>query len=341
MLARVLLAAAALLAAVTADCHALTIVTLGQADQAAMADAYIQPFTALTQIPVHQDSWDSNMETLHAKATEGGWDLIEVSPEDLTAGCADGTFEKLDWAAIGGKDHYLGMAVSDCGVGAVLRDTVLAWDRDKFQATPTWADFWDVAKIPGKRGLAKNVRGALEFALLADGVAPGDVYKTLGSSEGVDRAFHKLDQLKPYIVWWQTPAEAARILGSGDVLMTSTPSSVIALANRIDKRNFGVQFAASLLEPRSWAMLKGAPNAHEAQQFLYVTGASSLQARLFRVSGEIGLARGTNDWLTPEQQALSPTLPANLNAALRVDTGFWHDNLAKLRARFDAWLTQQ
>jgi putative spermidine/putrescine transport system substrate-binding protein len=102
-----------------------------------------------------------------------------------------------------------------------------------------------------------------------------------------------------------------------------------------------VQFAASLLEPRSWAMLKGAPNAHEAQQFLYVTGASSLQARLFRVSGEIGLARGTNDWLTPEQQALSPTLPANLNAALRVDTGFWHDNLAKLRTRFDAWLTQQ
>jgi putative spermidine/putrescine transport system substrate-binding protein len=176
---------------------------------------------------------------------------------------------------------------------------------------------------------------------LADGVAPGDVYKTLGSGEGVDRAFRKLDQLKPYIVWWQTPAEAAKILGSGDVLMTATPSSVIATANRVDKRNFGIQFAGSLYEPRSWVIMKGGQNAREAQQFLYITGAPSLEARLFRASGEIGLAKGVNDWLTPEQQALSPTFPANTSVALRVDNGFWHDNLAKLRARFDAWMVQQ
>ena len=49
----------------------------------------------------------------------------------------------------------------------------------------------------------RRVRGNLEFALIADGVAPGDVYKVLATSEGVDRAFRKLDQLKPYIVWWQ------------------------------------------------------------------------------------------------------------------------------------------
>jgi putative spermidine/putrescine transport system substrate-binding protein len=340
MLARVLLAASAVLAAWPVHTYALTVVTRGEVAQAAIADAYVRAFTAATEIPVHQDSWDGNMDTLHAKATEGGWDLVEVDPEELATGCADGLFEKLDWSTIGGKDHYQSIAVSDCGVGVMLHDTVLAWDRDKFQATPTWADFWDVAKIPGKRGLAKTVRGALEFALMADGVAPGDVYKTLASSEGVDRAFRKLDQLKPYIVWWQTPAEAAKILGSGDVLMTTTPSSVISLANRVDKRNFGVQFAASLYEPRSWAMVKGGQNAREAQQFLFVTGAPSLEARLFRVSGEIGLAKGVNDWLTPDQLALSPTAPANIGAALRVDNGFWHDNLAKLRTRFDAWQAQ-
>jgi hypothetical protein len=86
--------------------------------------------------------------------------------------------------------------------------------------------------------------------------------------------------------------------------------------------------------------MKGSQNLREAQQFLYFTGASSLQARLFRISGEMGLAKGVNDWLTPDQQALSPTLPANINAALRVDNGFWHDNLAKLRTRFEAWLAQ-
>jgi putative spermidine/putrescine transport system substrate-binding protein len=340
MLARVFIAAVAVLAAWPMHAYALTIVAGGEAAEAAVADAYIQPFTAATEIPAHQDTWDGSMDTLHAKATEGGWDIVQVRADEVASGCADGTFEKLDWTAIGGKDHYLSMGVSDCGVGSTIRNTVLAWDRDKFQATPSWADFWDVAKIPGKRGLSKSVRGVLEFALMADGVAPGDVYKTLATAEGADRAFHKLDQLKPYIVWWQTPAEAAKILGSGDVLMTTTPSSVIALANRVDKRNFGVQFNASLYESRSWVIMKGSQNLREAQQFLYFTGASSLQARLFRISGEMGLAKGVNDWLTPDQQALSPTLPANINAALRVDNGFWHDNLAKLRTRFETWLAQ-
>jgi putative spermidine/putrescine transport system substrate-binding protein len=340
MLARVVLAAVALLAARPANTYALTIVTRGESTQAAVTEAYLRPFTQATDIPVQQDDWDGGMDVLKTKATEGAWDVVQVNADELTAGCADGSFEKLDWSTIGGKDHYLPMAVSDCGVGATLHNVVLAWDRDKFQATPTWADFWDVAKIPGKRGLGKSVRSALEIALLADGVAPGDVYKTLGSSDGVDRAFRKLDQLKPYIVWWQTPAEAAKILGSGDVLMTATPSDVIVMANRAEKRNFGVQFNASLYDPRSWVIMKGAQNLREAQQFLYFTAASAVQARLFRVSGEVGLAKGVNDWLTPDQQAMSPTFPANINGALRVDNGFWRDNLTKLRTRFEAWLTQ-
>jgi putative spermidine/putrescine transport system substrate-binding protein len=340
MLARLLLAAVAVIAAWPASSRALTIAARGEATQAAIADAYAQPFTAATDIQIRQDTWDGGMDALKARANENAWDLVQVKPDELAAGCADGIFEKLDWSTIGGKDHYQAAAVTDCGVGATLHNTVLAWDRDKFQATPTWADFWDVAKIPGKRGLGKNVRGALEIALLADGVAPADVYRTLGSGDGVDRAFRKLDQLKPYIVWWQTSADAAKILGSGDVLMTATPSSVIVMADRVEKRNFGIQFAASLFEPRFWAIIKGAANLREAQQFLYFTGTPSLEARLFRLSGVVGLAKGVNDWLSPEQQALSPSLQANASLALRVDNGFWHDNLTKLRTRFDAWLAQ-
>jgi putative spermidine/putrescine transport system substrate-binding protein len=340
MLARVLLTAVAVLAACAADTYALTIVTRGEAFQAAIGEAYVQPFIAATDIPVHQELWDGGLDALRAKPGENGWDLVQVDADELSVGCNEGLYEKLDWPAVGGREHYQQIGVTDCGVGATGNSVVLAWDRDKLSATPTWADFWDVAKIPGKRGLAKQVRGALEFALMADGVAPGDVYKTLGTNEGVDRAFRKLDQLKPYIVWWQTPADAGRNLGSGDVLMSAAPSSVVATANRADKRNFGIQFAGGLLDPRYWAIVKGSQNPREALQFLYLTGAPSVQARLFRISGDIGLAKGVNDWLTPEQQAMSPTFAANAVGLLRIDNGFWHDNLAKLRARFEAWLAQ-
>jgi len=41
----------------------------------------------------------------------------------------------------------------------------------------------------GKRALRKGPKTTLEIALMADGVAPKDVYKTLGTNEGVERAF--------------------------------------------------------------------------------------------------------------------------------------------------------
>ncbi len=230
----------------------LTIVSTGGAYQDAQRQVYFTPFTTATGIPIHDESWDGGIGTLRTRGENGGhdWDVVQVSGDTLLLGCDEGLFEKLDWGRIGGKDHYLPAGVSDCGVGAIQQATVLAWDRDKFQATPSWADFWDVAKYPGKRGLREGARTNLEIALLADGVAPGDVYKTLRTEDGVERAFRKLDQLKPYVVWWKTPGDAARILASGEVLLTSAPNGVITAAARAQNRHFGIQWTGSLVRDR-------------------------------------------------------------------------------------------
>jgi putative spermidine/putrescine transport system substrate-binding protein len=341
MHARSLVTAAAILAMsfATASARDLAIVALTPS-QAAIKQVFAQPFTEATAIPTTVTNWDGGIDALRtqAKVPDNTWDLVMVDPEDLATGCTENLFEKLDWFAIGGKDHYLPQAVSDCGVGANVASLVLAWDRDKFPGAPTWADFWDVAKYPGKRGLHKGVRGNLEFALIADGVAPADVYKVLATSDGVDRAFRKLDQLKPYIVWWDNPAEAARILASGDVLMTSAFAPAIAQTNRTAHRNFGIQWTASLYEVQSWAIMKGSPNLRQATQFLYFAATPAIEARLVSLFGDGGLAKGASDGLSSDLLQMSPTAPANLGVAVRVDTGFWHDNLAKLRQRFDTWL---
>jgi putative spermidine/putrescine transport system substrate-binding protein len=345
MLARTLLAAVALAAPALASPPAvasptdLTIVTRDQSLQRAIQSAYVEPLTAVTGASVQLETWDGGIDALRtqAKVPDDPWDLVLVDADELNTGCSEGIFEKLDWSAIGGKDHYAPQAVSDCGLGAVIVNTVLAWDKDKLPVAPSWSDFWDVAKYPGKRGLRKGVRGNLEFALMADGVAPADVYKTLASSDGVDRAFRKLDQLKPYIVWWSAETEAAHILASGDVLMTSAPSGQIAMVAERDHKNFGLQFTASLYELQSWAIMKGSPMLRMAQQFLYFTGMPAVEARLLQQSGDAGLVKGLNDSLSPELAAISPSNPANLTAGLRLDAGFWRDNLPKLRQRFDAW----
>ena len=91
-------------------------------------------FTGATAIAVSQESSDGGIDALesHLKAPDNAWDLVELRPEELVAACADGLLEKLDFSAIGGKDHYLPQAVSDCGVGAAASNVVLAWDVTNF-----------------------------------------------------------------------------------------------------------------------------------------------------------------------------------------------------------------
>lgn len=339
----------------TAPAHDLTVVTRPGTPPEALRKALAYPFANATGIPVRVTPWDGRAATLDAQlkmvapAGRGAsseaahppdttWDVVELNPQQLAAACAARQLEKLDWPAIGGKAHYLPQGVSDCGVGAVMTTLVLAWDRSKSAAAPNWADFWDVAKFPGKRGLYKGVEGNLEFALMADGVAPADVYKVLSTTEGVDRAFHKLDQLKPYIVWWSNGAQAAHILQSGDVLMTTAPASEIVTADRLQHRNFGIQWNAALYQVDSWAIPAGSPDLKKAEQFLYFAGMPAVEARLFQMSGLSGLAKGADDFLPPDMQPLSATLPANIKGTVQIDQAFWHANLARLQQRFDTWM---
>jgi len=342
MPARTLLLGVAILAACPTAVFArdLTVVARDDAMPDALRHTAAQPFTAASGIPLKIQSWNGGTDMLNKqlKAPANDWDVVEVSPDELAAGCSAGLFEKLDWSAIGGKDHYLPQGASDCGVGAAVKTLVLAWDREKFAATPGWADFWDVAKYPGKRGLFKGVRGNLEFALIADGVAPADVYKVLATSDGVERAFRKLDQLKPYIVWWQTGKDAAHILSSGDVLMTTAPAGQVVIAGKADHRNFGIQWTAGLYEVDSWAIAKASPDLRQAEQFLYFAGMPALQGKLFEAAGIAGLAKDANDGLPADVQVMSASYAKNLSVAVLLDNGFWHDNGAKLQQRFDAWM---
>jgi putative spermidine/putrescine transport system substrate-binding protein len=308
----------------------------------ALRQVYYRAFTAASGVAIIEDVWPGAIGVARAKLQSGDvpWDLVQVGSAELQAGCDEGLFEKIDWNAIGGKDHYLPQAVRDCGVGAIQYNFVLAWDKDKFQGQPAWSDFWDVAKYPGKRGLRRGVKLNLEFALMADGVPPGDVYKVLRSEDGVNRAFLKLDQLKPYLVWWESSPEAEQLLGSGEVLMTSAIHSRIVAADRGDHRNFGIRWANSLYTVDSWAIMKGSPSRTTALKFLDFAGNPEVEARMLPILPFGGMAKGANDNLPADLQAISPTFAPHLAQALEIDDQFWRDNLEKLSQRFNAWIAK-
>jgi putative spermidine/putrescine transport system substrate-binding protein len=299
----------------------------------------LKPYAEATATTLTEAQWDGSAAALKTLATAQSFDLAVLDGPGLAAACRAQIVDHLDWQKLN-RDRFAANTTSDCGAPIGVAATAMAWDRDKVQGTPGWGDFWDVAKRPGKRGLQRSARGTLEIALMADGVSPGDVYRTLRSNDGVDRAFRKLDQLKPYVEWWDKPAQPVQTLASGKVLLTAAPTAGIAAANATQHRHFAVQPNGSLNETLSLAVAHNASHPAAAQAALVIAFDIARQAMFAEATGLGPGIRDALPLLPPDARAASPALPANLQPGLPIDEAFWADNGEKLEARFTAWLAK-
>ncbi len=337
------LAAVTAVMATGAAARDLTVVSWGGAYQDAQREAYFKPFMA-TGTKMAEESWDGGVGTLRAKIQGGNnnWDVVQVESEELLLGCEEGLYEKLDWAKLGGKDKYLPDAVNDCGVGAIVYSFILAYDGDKIKGdTPkSWADFWNVQKWPGKRALRKGPKTTLEIALLADGVAPADVYKTLATPAGVDRAFNKLDQLKANLVWWEKGAQPPQLLASGEVAMTDAYNGRIAAANDKDKKNFKIVWTNNLYTIDSWVIMKGSPMKADAEKYLVFVNDPQNQKNLPPKIPYGVTAKASTALIDKNVLPNLATAPDNIKTALYINDKFWLENLDKLNQRFNAWVAK-
>jgi putative spermidine/putrescine transport system substrate-binding protein len=326
-----------------ASARDLTVVSWGGTYQDAQREIYFKPYAKLTGKPLLDESWDGGVGVVTAKVKAGSpnWDVVQVEAEELALGCADGLYEKIDWAKVGGKDAFLPSAVDECGVGAIVWSTALAYDADKLKDGPkSWADFWDVKKFPGKRSLRKGAKYALEFALMADGVEPSKVYEVLATPAGVDRAFKKLDEIKPYVVWWESGAQPLQLLSSGEVVMAAAYNGRITGINRTEKKNFKVVWNGSIYAVDSWVILKGAENKAAGMDFIAFASKPENQVKLPKYVA-YGLPEKEAAKMVPaDLQADLPTAPDNLKQAIPINVDFWVDNAEALTKRFNAWLAQ-
>ncbi|MCW5698841.1 MAG: ABC transporter substrate-binding protein [Rhodospirillales bacterium] len=344
---RTAIAIAATIVSVGIGSHAfardLTVVSWGGNYQEAQRKAYFEPFMKATGIKLIEDSWDGGIGTLRAKVQGGdvAWDVVQAEAEELQLGCDEGVILQLDWEKLGGKDNFLPTAVHDCGVGAILWSTVLAYDGSKFpNGGPTsWADFWDVDKFPGKRALRKGPKYNLEFALMADGVAPADVYATLATADGVQRAFDKLSELKDHLIWWEAGAQPPQLLASGEVVMTSVYNGRLDTPRK-EGKDFRIVWPGSIYAIDSWVILKGSPNVGKAMELIAFMSAPENQKNLPPYISYGVTHKDAVNGIAPDVLSNLPSAPDNLKDAIAIDTGFWTDNIDELNKRFNAWAAQ-
>jgi len=205
------------LVAAQAKAETVTVVSWGGAYTKSQIKAYHEPFTAKTGIAIQSEDYNGGLAEVKAQVEAGNvtWDLVDVEVSDVVRGCDEGLLETIDHSILPpspsgtpAAEDFLSGSLYECGIPTIVWSTIYAYDKTKFSgsAPSTIGDLFDTKKFPGKRGLRKAPKVNLEFALIADGVPTDKVYEVLGTPEGVDRAFAKLDTIKGDVIWWEAGA---------------------------------------------------------------------------------------------------------------------------------------
>ena len=276
-----LMAGSALCATQAMAADDLTITSWGGAYQESQRNAFFTPFVAAGN-KVTEAEYNGEIAKIRAmvEAKAVTWDVVDVDTQTALAGCAEGTFETIDWAKLGlDKSKFIGGDVTECAVPNILYSTVAAYDTTKTKDPANLFEaLFDTAKFPGKRALQKSPFVNLEWALMADGVAPEDVYKVLGTEEGVARAFKKLDTIKKDVVWWESGAQGPQLLADGQVVFATSWNGRFYNAIKTDKKPFKIIWDRQAPDWDWWAIPKGTPKLDGAYRFITFASDPQLMA---------------------------------------------------------------
>lgn len=334
----------------------VTVMSWGGSYTTSQVEAYHKPYTAATGKTVVSVDSDNPAPAVKAMVEAGNVtvDVADVEYADAIRLCDDGMLEEIDPASLpagadgtAAVDDFLPGALTDCAVATIVFSTVYGYDTTKFPEGPTtMADFFDLTKFPGKRGMRKGAKANLEMALMADGVPAADVYATLGTPEGVDRAFAKLDTIKKDTIWWEAGAQPPQLLADGEVAMTTAYNGRIFAAAAGEGKPFQTVWDGQVYEYDLFVVPKGAPNKDEALEFVkFATSTQALADQAKWIS--YGPARKSSAPLVglyqdgkTEMGPYMPTNPDNMTNALASSYEFWVDHDAELNERFNAWLAQ-
>lgn len=322
----------------------LVVVGWGGVWQEAYRKAVFEPFMAETGIKIIEEEFGGEYAKIASQIESGNitWDTAAFESPQMIQGCDEGAFVPLDWDAMGGRENQIDYAASECGIASDIWSTVMAYDGDRLPDGPkTWADFWDVEKFPGKRGGYKDARIMIEIALMADGVAKDEIYDVLRSPDGMDRAFAKLDELKPHILWAESPADGMQRLVAGDVVMNINFNARVTGAAKENKRNLVIPWEAGFwVGTDYWVQIAGGPNPEAAKKYLAFYARPEVQAELTKYLDYGTPTLASYDLMSDEVKANLPTSPDKQAYAAVYDDDFWVEYQAAATERFNAWVAK-
>ena len=309
----------------------LTFISWGGTTQAAQQSAWADGFTQETGIPVRQ-AGPTDYEAFRAMVQSGDvqWDVVDVEADFALKAGREGLLEPLDLKQVGQR-NIDPRFVTIYGVGSFYFSFVLGYNSSQLTSAPEgWAALFDTQKYPGKRALYKwPSPGVLEMALLADGVAPERLYPL-----DVDRAFRKLDTLKPHILWWGSGDESQQLLSSGQASLGMFWNGRVHALQQSGSP-VAINWQQNLVSGDFLVIPRGSKNAAAAKQFLGYATAPQPQAD-FAIQTGYAPVNLKSAALIPAN--LASNLPsANTDSQITLNFKFWSKQGDAIAKRWYAW----
>jgi len=317
----------------TAPVDEVVVASYGGAFQDAETKAFFEPFAKSTGTKVIGTTGTSYAKVkAMVESRNITWDVVSAESSSFASEVRDGLLEPIDYSVVK-ADGIPTELRTKYGVGYVKFAQNLAWSKDKFPNGLTPAQFFD-PRVKGRRVMGSDPMSSLEFALLADGVKPADLYPL-----DVDRAFKVISRVKDQIVGYKSPSDTEALIQQGEVDMAYVGNGRISDAIKAGA-NWAYGWDASVLVVEYWAVMKGAPHPSEAMKFIGFAVQPEPQAELTR---QISYGPTNVDALNLLAPGVAKNLPSNPDNARRGATfnaQWWSDNYESVKARWSTYIMQ-
>ena len=313
---------------------------------------FVRPYEETMGPRVHVEHYAGGINEIRDQVESANvvWDVVDLTQADSLRACNEGLLEDLSDIELpdgadgtGFRDDFVEGALNDCGVGVIVWATAFAFSKDAFGENPptTIDDFFDTETYPGRRAIRDDPTVIMEWALIADGVAPGEVYGLLETPEGVERALEKMDAIKPGLQLWENGRQPVRLLNNQEVVMTSIWATTGAVASREAGANFAVVWHGRVIELDLFGIPKGSRNKAAAIDFIRFASSSESLANMVEHLPNGPTRRSSLALVSDEVRAQLPNNPAfDDKITIHSDAVWWSKNHAALEEAFDAWLAE-
>jgi len=303
--------------------------------------AYYEPFTrdtGITAVGLQGPHEPTGMIRAMIEAQNYTWDMALLSKSSHKSLVAIDYLEPVNGP--GGPGPNVSQIPENMKgehiVGNDVYATIMCYRTDTPLRTnpPTnWKDFWNIDGFPGVRSMHKHPFDTLEFALMADGVDPDELYPL-----DVDRAFKSLDRIKPEVnIWWTGGAQTSQLLKTGEVDLIYTWNGRAQVA-KDDGAPVEFVWNRGMWTFEGWCILKGGPNVDLCREFIEYAAQASAQARFTPHVAYGPTNPNAYDHIDEERAKVLPTNPKYLPNLVEANDEWWGKHKEEIGERFNAWL---